>query len=78
MVKNNASVRDAGSIPESGKSPGGRQGNPLQYCCLEKLMDRETWWATVHGVAESDLTKATEHMWRTRKEFETLLPPLPG
>ena len=78
MVKNNANVRDAGSIPESEKSPGGRQGNPLQFCCLENLMDRDTWWATVHGVAESDSTEATENTWRTRKEFETLLPPFPG
>ena len=28
-------------------------GNPLQYCCLENLMDRGAWWATVHGVAKS-------------------------
>ena len=44
---------DMGSIPGSGRSPGGRQGNPLQYSCLESPMDRGAWWATVHGVAES-------------------------
>ena len=36
-----------------GRSPGGGQGNPFQYSCLENPMDRETWWATVHGVTES-------------------------
>ena len=42
-----------GSIPEWGRSPGGGHGNPLQYSCLENLMDRGAWWATVHGVAKS-------------------------
>ena len=44
---------DPGSIPGSGISPGGRNGNPLQYSCLENSMDRGAWWATVHGVAKS-------------------------
>ena len=46
-------IRDTGLIPESGRSPGGGHGNPLQYSCLENLMDREAWWATVHGVTKS-------------------------
>ena len=46
-------VRDAGLIPESGRSPGGGHGNPLQYSCLENPMDRGAWWATVHGVTKS-------------------------
>ena len=46
-------TRDAGSIPESGRSPGGGRGSPLQYSCLENPMDRGAWRATVHGVAES-------------------------
>ena len=46
-------MRDAGSIPGSGRSPGGGHGNPLQYSCLENPMDRGAWWATVHGVAKS-------------------------
>ena len=44
---------DLGSILESGRSPRERNGYPLLYCCLENLMDRGTWQATVHGVAKS-------------------------
>ena len=44
---------DTSSIPESGRSPGEGNGNPLQYSCLENSMDRGTWWATVQGVAKS-------------------------
>ena len=43
-------VGDLGSIPGLGRSPGEGTGNPLQYSCLENPMDREAWWATVHGV----------------------------
>ena len=57
IVKNPpANARDAGdldSIPGSGRSPGEGNGNPLQYSCLGNPMDRETCWATVHGVAKS-------------------------
>ena len=38
-----------GFDPWAGRSPGGGHGNPLQYSCLEKLMDRGAWWATIHG-----------------------------
>ena len=44
---------DAGVIPGSGRSPGGGQGNPLQYPCLENPMDKGAWWATVHGVTKN-------------------------
>ena len=55
VVKNPpANVGDVGSIPGSGRPPGKRNGNSLQYSWLENSMDRETWWATVHGVAELD------------------------
>ena len=46
-------ARNLGSIPGSGRSPGEGNGNALQYSCLENSMDREAWWATVHGVAKS-------------------------
>ena len=42
-----------GSIPELGTYPGGGNGNPLQYYCLDNLMDRGAWWVTVHGVVKS-------------------------
>ena len=50
-------ARDEGSIPELGRSPEGGNGNTLQDSCLENPMDRGAWWATVHGVAESDVTE---------------------
>jgi len=47
---NAGDLRTAGLIPESGRSPGGGHGNPLQYSCLENPIDRGAWRATVHGV----------------------------
>ena len=44
---------DVGLIPGSGRSPGGGNGNPLQYSCLENSMDRGVWWIIVHGVTKS-------------------------
>ena len=52
-------VRDAGSTPVSGRSPGEGNGNLLQYSCLENSMDRGGWQATVHRVAKSQTTEAT-------------------
>ena len=46
-------ARDPGLIPGSGRSPGEGTGNPLQYYCLENIMDRGAWQATVHGVTKS-------------------------
>ena len=55
------SAGDVGSIPGSGRSPRGGHRNLLQDSCLENPMDRGTWWAMVHRVAELDITEATEH-----------------
>ena len=48
---------DLGSISRLGRFPGERNGNPLQYACLENSMDGGAWWATVHGVAKSQTTE---------------------
>ena len=83
MIKNppaNAGdIRDAGSIPGPGRSPGGGHGNPLQCSCLENPMDRGAWWATVHGVTKnwtqlSDLAR-TAHSFNKpteRKESDKI------
>ena len=52
---------DMGSIPGPGRSPEGEHGNPLQYSCLENPMDRGAWWATAHGVAQSQSLVAAAH-----------------
>ena len=51
--KSAGGARDVGLIPALGRSPGGGNGNPLQYSCLGNPMDTGVWWATVHGVAKS-------------------------
>ena len=57
--KSAGDIRDAGSSPRSGRSPGGEHGNPQQYSCLESPMDREAWPATVHSITRS----WTEQNW---------------
>ena len=48
-----ARAEGTGLIPGSGRSPGDRNGNPLQYSCLENLMDKGAWWpTTAHGVTK--------------------------
>ena len=48
-----ANAGNTGSVRGPGRSPGGGNGNPLQYSCLENLIDRETWQATVQRVTKS-------------------------
>ena len=85
VVKNSpasaGNAKNAGLIPELGKSPGGGNSNPLQYSCLENPMDRGVWWATVQGVTKSQTQLSTlhqaggssgeksEHVWHSRQEF---------
>ena len=68
MVKNlpaNAGdLRDVDLIPGSGRSPGEGHGNPLQHPCLENLMDRGAWGATVHGATKN---------WTRLKQLSTCL-----
>ena len=53
---------DLGSVSGLGRSPGEGNSHPLQYSCLENSMDRGVWWATVHGVTESDTTDIYIHI----------------
>ena len=68
MVKNlPANARDAGLIPGSGRSPGGGNGNPLQYSCLENSMDRGAWRAMVYGVTRSRIQLSNNFLSQRRK-----------
>ena len=60
-------AEDPTSIPESGRSPGEGNGNPLQYSCLENSTDRGTWWASVHSVTKS-------RTWLKDYQFHSTLP----
>ena len=64
LPANSGDTRDAGSIPGSGRSPGGGHGNPLQYSCLESPMDR--WSLAGYGGKESDMTEASQQEQRQR------------
>ena len=81
---------DVGSILGSGRYPGGGNGTPFQYYCLENSMDRGAWWATVHVVAKSqtglsqNMNKGREGMqrqgWRSQETVvqswvRALVPP---
>ena len=59
VLANVGDMREMGSIPGLGRSPGGGHGNPLQYSCLENPMDGGDWWASLWGRKESDMTKVT-------------------
>ena len=67
---NEGDIRDSGSIPELGRSPGGGRSNPLQHSCLENPMDRTACQATVHGGhKESDMPEATECTGKSQAAF---------
>ena len=59
MPVNAEDARDVGLIPGLGRSPGGGNGNPLWYSCLESSKDRGAWWSIVHGVAKSQILLST-------------------
>ena len=60
MVKNLSAMQEMCSIPGSGRSPGEKNGKPLQYSFLENPIDRGAWQATVHGVARVGHDLATK------------------
>ena len=62
---------DPGLIPGSGRSPGGGNGNPLQYYCLGNPMDRG--WATVHGVSKSQIGLSTHTHTHTHTHRPTFI-----
>ena len=92
VVKNPpAHAGDTGSIPSSRRSPGGGNGNPLQYSCLKKPMNKGAWWAIVHRVAKSQILADCQspvferfpssdemaHLSTGSVERETLQKPVP-
>ena len=62
LPANAGDARDAGSIPGLGRSPGGGNGNPLQYSYLENRTDRGAWWDTIHRITGSNRTEVTSHI----------------
>ena len=62
---------DLGSIPGLGRFSGERNGNPLQYSCMENPRDRGAWWATVHGVTKSWPTLTTHIHTSCKKVFDS-------
>ena len=78
VVKNTlASVREAGLIRGSGRSPGKGHGNPLQYSCLKNPMDRGTWQATDHSVTKSQ-TRWKRLSMHTSSALALLIPHILG
>ena len=80
LPDNAGDIRDAGSNPGLGRSPEEGNGDPVQYPCLERSMDRGAQWAVVHGVAQSQTRLSTcAHMHyvgektRTMKSLYTFL-----
>ena len=78
MVKKTpGNVGDIGLIPGSGRLPGGRNGNPLQYSCLGNPMDRGAWQAEVHGVPEHGCT-ASLHKQERQTLLDLISSPCPS
>ena len=70
LPANAADMKDVGLISGWGRSPGGSDGNPLQYSCLKNSMDRGAWQATMHGVSELDVTEHVHARTHTHTQEE--------
>ena len=64
LTANEGNTGDSGSIPGLGRSPGGKNGNPLQYSCLKNSMDRWAWQATVRRVTRSQTRLGMHAIYR--------------
>ena len=71
LPANAGDIRDTGSIPGSGRAPGGGHGNPLQYSCLENPMDRGAWQAMVHRVSKSQTQSKRLSMYAQVNQIKT-------
>ena len=70
MVKNPpTNAGDVGAIPGSGRYPGGGDGNPLQYSCLENSMDRGAWWATQFMGSQNQTPLRSKQQQQQRAEL---------
>ena len=72
LPANARNVKDEGSIPGVGRSPGGGHSNPLQRSCMENSMDRGAWWATAHRVAKNQ-TRQKELNTHTHFKLHSVL-----
>ena len=70
LPANAGDTGEVDSTPGLGRAPGEGNGNPIQYSCLENLIDRGAWWATVHGVARS-WTRLSDFTFYMEKEMAT-------
>ena len=74
MVKESAfKAGDSGSIPGLGRSCGEGKGNPLQYSCLEKSVNRVAWQAAIHGVAKNQTRPSNQHFKKGSSHYHHLL-----
>ena len=71
LLANAGDLRDTGSIPGLGRSPGRGHGNPVQYSCQTNPMDKEAWWAIVHRVTKSQ----TQLQWLNTAQLLSLSDP---
>ena len=74
LLANAGDAKDLGLIPGLGRSPGGGNGNPLQYSCLENSTDRGAWRAIVHGVTKSQ-TRLSTHMLHYQQKHSIMTQP---